>query len=127
MLGFHQEIIVSRRRLLAGRLLRLQVLCGQLHHVVVINVHSLGRLLLVLARAVVVALVVVQFVGFRARTLTSREAHVMRTLRRPHDASASGEIGKLECNKTTEKTFQNFDHAELETENKTKLFAQYLQ
>lgn len=122
MFGYHQEIvIISVGRLLDWRKFCFQVLSRQLYDVIVINVHSLGRLFLVLAGAVVIALIVVQFVGFRARTLIGRKAHVMRTLSRSHDASASNETEKKIETRTQsqtriKKTFQ-----------KQENFGQYLQ
>lgn len=60
---------------------------GQLDHVVVVDVHAFGWLLLVLSRAIVVALVIVQFVWLGAWTLTC--GNVVWTLCGSQDASAS--------------------------------------
>lgn len=87
-ISFNQEIIASRHGLLSRRFVRFQVLCGKLQNVIVIDVHSFRRLFLVLARSVVVALIVIQLVGFRARTLACA-CHILRTLRWSQDACAS--------------------------------------
>jgi hypothetical protein len=87
-----QKVVAARGRLLGERVSDVQVLRRQLQDVVVVDKHALGRLALVLARAIVVALVVVQLVGLRTRTLAG-ERNVLRTLSRSQDASASVERG----------------------------------
>lgn len=58
----HQQIVL-RHRLLAWRLVAVQVLCGEFGNVVVVDVHSSRWLSLVLAGTIVISLVVVQFVA----------------------------------------------------------------
>lgn len=86
--GFDQKIIVSGNRLVVRLVGHAQVLGGKLKDIVVVDVHSLRRLPLVFARAIVIALIVIELVRLRARSLP-RAQNVMRTLSRPQDSSAS--------------------------------------
>lgn len=80
---------------------------GQFHDIVVVDVHTLGRLLLVLSRAIVVALVVVKFVRFRAWPLGGM-GNVVRTLCGSQDASASIEREKNTSEKHAKHPFTQF-------------------
>lgn len=89
--GFDQKIIISRKRLVVRLVGCAQVLGGKLKHIVVVDVHPLRRLSLVLARAIVIALIVIKLVRLRARSLP-RAQNVMRTLSRPQDSRASDAV-----------------------------------
>lgn len=76
--------------LLAGSFFREFIDRRQFDDVVVVDVHALGRLLLVLSRAIVVALIVVKFVRLGARALRG-VGNVVGTLGGSQDARASVE------------------------------------
>lgn len=61
-IGVGKKVKLGWKRLLARRSHFVKIVCGQLEDVIVIYVHSLRRLLLVLAGAIVISLVVVQLV-----------------------------------------------------------------
>lgn len=87
-ISFDQEIIASRHGLLSRRFVCIQILCSESKNVIVIDVHSLRRFLLVLAWPVVITLIVIQLVGLWTGTLTCG-SHVVWTLCWSTNACAS--------------------------------------
>jgi hypothetical protein len=75
-----------------------EILCGKLQNIVVVDVHATWRFALVFAGAIMVALVVIELVGFRPRSVRS-DAHVVRPLRWTHHSRASLRTKQEKCQK----------------------------